>query len=207
MTDPKIPIHYCWVQGQDALPEAYRENLAEWLRVLPPGFELVAWDDVRGKAEFPFYARFSDFMTHAAMQADVILLSAQVRFGGLVIGTDMRPNQAEGLFEIMERSSGFVIHDVSGAVYNGMSFAAEPWDRRFQQILACIESDPSRFADRQVPNATGPLRWSAILRDMDHGLDLISDRRAWTRSYWDKQTTRPDAWVDPGFAASHRIGR
>lgn len=203
MIEGRIPIHWCWIQGAGELPERYRENLEAWHAILPEDFVLVGWDHRSGSAAFPAYAENADAMSHHAMRADVILLHAQVHLGGLVIGTDMRPNQAAPLFQRMRRGRGFLVRDRRGHFYNGMSFSPEPWDPRFVEILQHILMTPELFSRAYVPDVTGPLRWSSILKEIDHGLDILPDDEAWTRSYWEPEGTRPHGWVDPGFAASH----
>ncbi|BCU77659.1 hypothetical protein [Luteolibacter sp. LG18] len=203
MIDGRIPIHWCWVQGAEVLPETFRKNLAAWRAILPEDFVLVGWDHRSGSAAFPFYAEHADRMSHPAMRADLILLHAQVHLGGLVIGTDMRPNRGAPLFERMRRGSGFLVKDRRGHFYNGMSYAPRPWEPPFAEILQQILMAPERFTEPYVPGATGPMRWTSILGGMDHGLDVLSETDVWTRSYWESAGARPDAWVDPGFAASH----
>jgi hypothetical protein len=198
-------IHYCWVQGLHALPAAYRDNIAAWESCLPEGFSLRGWDHNEACLHFPFYARHASEMSHHAMRADITLLCAQVAFGGLAIGTDMRPNRPEGLFRMMLREKSFIVRGMDEYFYNGMSFANGPQDLRFIHIFNAIQGITPLFSERQVPAVTGPLRWTAILDHMDHGLEVVSENDAWTRSYWETTTSRPYAWVDPGFAASHRI--
>jgi len=198
-----IPIHYCWVQGIGELPAAHRENLRRWQELLPPDFVLMGWDDAEIRAASPFYAAHADAMSHHAMRADVTLLHAQIHHGGLVIGTDMAPNNPAGLFDLMRRSEGFLIRDRNDCVYNGMSFAGSPGHPVFHEIAAAIRSTPGRFVESLVPYVTGPMRWTQVLRHMDHGLGIVCETEAWTRSYWESSSNRPHAWVDPGFAASH----
>ena len=202
---PDIPVHYCWVQGVEALPAAYQKNIEAWAKALGSGFRLMGWDDSLACQEFDFYARHHHLMAEPAKKADVILLSAQVRYGGLVIGTDMSPMEPRGLISAIRGNQSFVVPDLLGEVYNGGSFASQPQDPRFRQILSRIEAEPDHFSNPQVPSATGPLRWTQILSTMDHGLRLVPDSIAWTRSYWEPETTRPKAWMDPGFAASHSL--
>lgn len=203
MKSQPIPIHYCWVQGVDELPAAYQENLRRWQELLPADFILTGWDDAKARAVSPFYAAHADAMSHHAMRADVILLHAQLHHGGLVIGTDMAPNNPGGLFDLMRRSEGFLIRDRNHAVYNGLSFAGTPGHPVFRELAATIRSTPWRFRETIVPYVTGPMRWTHILQHMDHGLDIICETEAWTRSYWECSNSCPQAWVDPGFAASH----
>lgn len=196
-------VHQVWVQGESELPADYARNRREWAAVLPPGWRMVLWDEAKARAEWPDYAAVADKCSHHAMRCDLILARAQRDFGGLAMGTDVRPLQAAALFAFVAATPAFIVANVPGkSASNGVSWFSAPGHPFISEVCRFQLRDIAELANRNVWAVTGPGAWFSVFKSKLWNLATVSDRFAYTRLYNETGVTNPDAWVDAGYAGS-----
>jgi hypothetical protein len=196
-------LHQVWVQGESELPAEYARNRRAWAAVLPPGWQMVLWDDAMARAQWPDYAAVSDQCSHHAMRCDLILARAQRDFGGLAMGTDVTPHNAEGLFRFIEATPAFAVVNVPGkSASNGVSFFREPRHPFITAVAQFQLRDRNSLSDANVWRVTGPGAWFNVFNSRMWNMATVSDRFAYTRLYKEKGIVNPAGWVDAGYAGS-----
>lgn len=198
-------LHQFWGQGAAAFPHV--EARAAWEAALP-GWELHLWDAASAVAEFPdLEDAFPRCVTYAT-KADLTLARAMGRFGGLMTGAESRPVNAAGLRDRLAVDRGFIVshhqQDQGRLQFSCFAFAPRPGLPFFPRLAALqMRHGGACLPCGNAARATGPVAWGAAWRDGE-GLEIIDDRTAFVRRWDDKATHYPNAWVDPGYAASWR---
>jgi hypothetical protein len=195
-------IHQVWIQGEEAMPEAFKANRGLWQAEFPD-FELVLWDEKSARAQWPEFAAVSSKCYHHATRADLILARALRDFGGLATGTDCRPNHPGKLRAIMEATDAFlVLTPGRPEVSNGLQWCAKP----NHPFWKCVCNHQLRERGKHLPRksvsaATGPRCYHEAFHAHMWDLHVITAPAAFTRD-WKGGWTNPTALIDPGFAAS-----
>ncbi|MGE5538669.1 MAG: glycosyltransferase [Gemmatimonas sp.] len=169
---PRIPkiLHYVWVGGE--LPERQRSLIGTW-REHNPGFQIMRWDESNIDFTVPAIRRAYRQRRWATV-ADIVRLSAVLRYGGIYLDTDIETlrsfeplleDQCFFGFQAESHPTDWVGNAVFGAV-------PEHWFIRkaYAEILA-IRALPLGL-DR--PTKYGPKLITKLLRNQ--GLAAYSDR-------------------------------
>jgi len=202
----KKVLHQVWVQGEDRLPEEYQSNRAKWRAALPDDWEMMLWDDWNARERWPVYDEVSGLCSHHAMRCDLILALALRDIGGLACGTDVTPNNAEGLLKFLDASETMVVTNPKvGSCSNGLVWMAGPQHPMMKCLCRHQLRDRKLLASRDVWAVTGPRCWWTVAKAHMWDLVMVTDRRAYTLSYGQgpgRGVVQKHAWVDPGYAKS-----
>ena len=202
MSKSKI-IHQVWIQGEDALPEAYKANRAKWKAAFPD-WEMILWDNAKACAKWPDYAAVQERCFHHATRCDLILARAQRDMGGLAMGTDVQPANSDNLKQWLECNDSLVVVNIAGrSASNGISYFAHPG----HPFIKCVCNHQLRDKGKHlgIPNvwrSTGPGCWFECLDAHPWNLAMVTDSRAYTQFYSAGKTGCPLAFCDPGYAGS-----
>ena len=198
-------LHQVWVQGEESLPEEYQKSRADWREVLPDDWELRLWDDTMARAEWPDYNEVSELCNCHAMRADLILARALRDYGGMACGTDVIPNKEnipDFLNFISATDTMLVTSPRSRACSNGLSWFRDPG----HLLVACVCRhqlvNREKLSTGNVWHVTGPGAWWAALVAREWNVTLVTDRKAYSHMYSDKDPSNPRGWVNPVYAGS-----
>ena len=201
-------LHQVWVQGEKELPPEYQANRLAWQAALPEGWRMVLWDDAMARDEWADYAAVSDECSHHAMRCDLILAQAQRDFGGIAMGTDVIPHNPAALFAVAAAVPAFAVVNVRGkSASNGVSWFAKPGHEFIAAVCKFQLRDRELLGSANVWRVTGPGAWFSVFASRLWNMAAVSDTLAYTRLYHQKGVVNPDAWVDPGYAASWHAGK
>ena len=199
---PKI-LHQVWIQGKDNLPKAYVSNRDMWRSVLPADWEMILWDNATAAARWPGYAAIQRLCSSHAMRADLILARALRDIGGLITDTDCRPVNPKGMLSFIDNNPTMIVLQARYELVScGLAWSANPRHGFFVALCAHQLRKRKLLSSRDVVTITGPRAWWAALRARHWDLCLVTSRRAYVRQYNEHKVVNPNAWVNPGYAAS-----
>lgn len=197
-------IHVTWAQGEDQLPERFRDNLNNWLAALP-GWELVVWDIPAACKNWPDFAKYQHHCFHHATRSDLIQTRVLRDIGGLYIGTDSAP--AGGFHEFVSMldhiDSHLVVDPANSSAMNCLAYSdgknVDFWDCAANHQ---IRDNGKVLGMSNVHCATGPgCLWQAYTAHQ-WAMNLSSIRKAYTHHWKDYWGHNDAAYVNPGYAAS-----
>lgn len=198
-------IHVTWAQGESELPMKFRQNLDLWEKALPD-WELEIWDIEKASARWEDFKKHHGRCFHHATRSDLIQTRVMRDIGGIYIGTDSKP--ALGLprfIELIETVNEAIVLDLRGnAAMNCLSFSrgggSDFWSCAVNHQM---RENCGKLGQKDVHWATGPgCLWEA-LKAHNWSIHMIPMREAYTH-HWAKgrYPRNPDAYCDPGYAAS-----
>ncbi len=197
-----LTIHHCWVQGAAALPAAYAENIAQWRQEFP-GATFRLWDHEQAARQWSDYRALQGRCSHHAMRADLIQARALRDFGGLCAGTDARLVNPAKLRAWLQLHDTLVIANMSTiSVSNDVAYFREPGHPYIQQVCRAQVARPEALTDRRVDLITGPQCWGRVLHSRSWDLCIATMAHAYTHQFHTPLDRNPNAWIDPGYAAS-----
>jgi len=195
-------IHQVWIQGEDALPEAFQQNRKLWKAAFPD-FDMVLWDEESASKQWPEYAANSKRCHHHATRADLILARALRDFGGLATGTDCSPNNAKSMGAFLScADSMLVITPGRKEISNGLQWSAEP-NHPFWECVCRhqLREAGKHLSSANVPAATGPGCYMEAFHARKWDLFLVTATRAFTTD-WAGTWQNRSAFINAGYAAS-----
>lgn len=180
-----------------------RHNREQWRQVLPADWTMVLWDNEKAREQWPEYAEVEHRCFHHATRADLILARAQRDYGGLAMGTDVQPACVSNLLQWLDVNGTLVVvNPKDRSASNGISYFRETGHPFISAVCRHQLRDLRNLSDKNVWWSTGPGCWYEVLASQMWNLALATDARAYTR-YWNGEASgNPQAWVDPGYAAS-----
>lgn len=197
-------IHATWAQGEDAMPEKFRRNLDMW-RAAMPDWDLHVWDTRQAIDRWEDFGRIEKKCYHHATRSDLIQSRVLRDIGGIYIGTDSTP--AAGLpryVRLIESVEEAIVTDIRvGAAMNCLAFS-RGGGSKFWSCVANhqMRGNNARLGDRNVHSATGPgCIWEA-LKAHQWPVHMIPMMEAYTHHWNGSYRRNPDAYCDPGYAAS-----
>lgn len=197
-------LHQVWIQGEDALPEKFRKNREMWRSMLPGDWEMILWDNEKAKKQWPEYARVESKCYHHATRADLILARCIRDIGGLATGTDAQPLNPGPMLRFLEIAPTMVVIDPRAKeLSNGLVWSANPGHPFFKCVCNHqLRKDGSLLCSKSVASATGPGCYNEAFLAHRWDLCCVTVNHAYDRHWTEKKRVNPDAWIDPGYAAS-----
>ncbi len=204
-----MKAHVYWMQGwRNAPPRAVR-NVKAWMDA---GFDVVRWDDTNERAVLPPAYKWPEGVA-PAMRCDVVLASAQARFGGLALGADMRPIRPQriknfaAMLEEWKPGVGFVVwQNRTDHPYNGGS-----WFPAGNEWIALVAAEHRRtlcdlrrvLASESPDKMTGPRKWKELIgcnkllwRDQ---VEVLPGHKVFLYEPRHRDLISKEAWLDAGF--------
>lgn len=192
-------IHFAWIQGEENLPDKYRENIRQW-KLAFPEFEIKIWDDVSARKQWKDYNKYSDQCYHHATRADMIRARAIRDFGGMALDTDASPMNTVDLRKHMELNAFVVINGKYVGISNCLQWSAEPQHPFWRRVAAVqIRDGGATLGNKTVNNATGPLCYERVFKSKHWDLTLVTAFKAYKNGYQKNSWNNPNAFMDAGF--------
>jgi len=122
-----IRLHQFWAQGADLLPRNLAVRRERWREALPAGVEMILWDAESVAEVWPEFRELAGKCYHYATMCDLVLPRLQYLYGGLAMGTDVSPLDADRLLRLCEVAGNFIVLNVRGrACSNAVSYFQKP---------------------------------------------------------------------------------
>lgn len=141
---PKI-IHYCWISGEESMPEDIKMCLETWKKQLPD-YEFINWNDSNfdwGISSFTAMCRESNLY---AFCSDYVRFWALYNYGGIYLDSDVLVyksfNNLLGLRRILTNECVYRCNDYIDAGILG----GEKNDMAFKHILSWYDINTGRFS-------------------------------------------------------------
>lgn len=196
-------LHQVWIQGEGVLPEEYRISREAWRKALPDDWEMILWDDVMAREAWPDYNEVSDLCNCHAMRSDLILARALRDHGGLACGADVIPNNIPDLLSFISVTDTMLItNPKSKSCSNGITWFQETNHEFVSCVCRYQLLDRDKLKTGNVWHITGPGAWWNALAVGQWNMTMVTDRKAFSHLYTDKDASNPDGWVNPVYAGS-----
>lgn len=183
---PKL-LHRPWI-GPNT-PPAEHEYSAAWART-NPAWSLLTWTDETVENLFPLVLQAEyDAAPTYVHRADILLVEAVYRLGGVAVGYDMEPRRP--LEPLVDGRDCWCTPDADGFA-GGAFFGATAGHPTIRHILDTIRTRIERDGWHQPNIDTGPWAWGeAFGRYHEHagelGMHVLGDyRTAYPIRYWEK---------------------
>jgi len=197
----KIKGHMYWMQGWDNAPPRALRNYESWKA---EGFDITLWDDTNVPIKF-------HPLIPPAMRCDITLSRAQFLYGGLGLGADMSPINADAIknaVNALPKEKGYIVwqslkSSANDKPYNGGSYF--PKENKFIEKVWENNQKLLRINYLDVPRPvriTGPYAWKKV----------FATHRQYVKVYKGSEVflTEPrvsavsnNAWLDAGFAGDN----
>lgn len=204
-------IHRVWVGPHE--PPAEHDYTAAWAAT-NPDYELVTWTDqrVEDDLEHMICQRLYDEAPTYVHRADIVLVEAVYRYGGVAVGYDMEPLRP--VDPLISGHGAWCTPDADG--FPGQAFfGGIPGHRAFAAVLdrigprleergGWLQHDEGQYPGPHID--TGPHLWGDVFgrngeRSTDFGLDVLGTwETAYPIRYWEKDTPLDPAELDRRMA-------
>ena len=204
MNDLNKTIHVTWAQGEDKLPAKFRANLDLWQAALPD-WKLQIWDIPQACERWDDFSKIEGKCYHHATRSDLIQSRVMRDIGGIYIGTDSTPAGGLHLFiKLIESIQESIVTDIKvGAAMNCLSFSRGSGSKFWSCVVNHqMRNNCGRLGDKNVHWSTGPgCIWEA-LKAYPWPVHMIPIMEAYTHHWNGSYKKNPDAYCNPGYAAS-----
>lgn len=141
---PKI-IHYCWISGEENMPEDIKSCIASWHKYLPD-YQFINWNDSNfdwNICEFTKHCRENNLY---AFCSDYIRFWALYNYGGIYLDSDVTVyksfNELLKLKRIITKENSFLYNDFIEAAIMG----CEKGDIVFKDLLDWYNNTDKQFS-------------------------------------------------------------